>query len=264
MGWPCVKARGYNDDLEDRAMPLRDHFRPPLDDIASWEEFHGQWPAMIVMALNRKLPPRYVAAPRVYLGTTMEIDVSAHDKDEPAPFALTTGAGDGGVATATWAPPRPTLDVVTDLPDQDEYEVRVYDTKRKRRLVAAVEIVSPGNKDRPENRRAFVTKCAALLQQRVSVAIVDLVTTRQFNLYADLLEWTGQTDPAPAPKPPGLYAAACRWTRPDEAWHFQTWTHTLVLGEPLPTLPLWLADDFAVPLELEASYEETCRILRLA
>ena len=29
-------------------MPLRDHFRPPLDDIASWEELHGQWPAMIV------------------------------------------------------------------------------------------------------------------------------------------------------------------------------------------------------------------------
>ena len=35
-------------------------------------------------------------------------------------------------------------------------------------------------------------------------------------------------------------------------------------GIPLPELPLWLADDFAVPLELEASYEETCRIFRLA
>ena len=175
-----------------------------------------------------------------------------------------SGADEGGVATATWAPPRPTFDVVTDLPDQDAYEVRVYDTKRHRRLVAAVEIVSPANKDRPENRRAFVTKCAALLQQRVSVAIVDLVTTRQFNLYGDLLELIGQTDPALAPEPPSLYAAACRWTHPDEAWHFQAWTHALALGQPLPTLPLWLADDFAVPLELEASYEETCRILRLA
>ena len=162
-----------------------------------------------------------------------------------------------------WAPPRPTFAVVTDLPDQDEYEVRVFDTRRHRRLVAAVEIVSPANKDRPENRRAFVTKCAALLQQRVSVAIVDLVTTRQFNLYGDLLELIGQADPALAPEPPPLYAAACRWTRRDEAWHFETWTHPLALGQPLPTLPLWLADDFAVPLELEASYEETCRILRL-
>jgi Protein of unknown function (DUF4058) len=247
-------------------MPLRDHFRPPLDNIASSDELHGAWPTVIVMALNRKLPPRYAAAPRVHLGASFEIDVSAYDKDEAAGFAeaATGEVNEGGVATATWAPPRPTFDVVTDLPDQDEYEVRVYDTKRHRRLVAAVEIVSPGNKDRPENRRAFVAKCAALLQQRVSVAIVDLVTLRQFNLYADLLDLIGQTDPALAPEPPSLYASACRWTHPDDAWRFQAWSHALSLGQPLPTLPLWLAHDFAVPLELEASYEETCRVLRLA
>jgi hypothetical protein len=48
--------------------------------------------------------------------------------------------------------------------------------------VAAVKIVSPANKDRPEQRRAFVAKCAALLQNHVRVAIVALVTTRTFNL----------------------------------------------------------------------------------
>jgi hypothetical protein len=30
-----------------------------------------------------------------------------------------------------------------------------------------------------------------------------------------------------------------------------------------PTLPLWLSDDVAVPLELEPSYEDTCCILRI-
>jgi hypothetical protein len=49
-------------------MPLRDHFRPPLDDIASWKGLHGQWPAMIVTDLSRKLPPRYMAEPRVHVG----------------------------------------------------------------------------------------------------------------------------------------------------------------------------------------------------
>jgi Protein of unknown function (DUF4058) len=246
-------------------MPLRDHFRPPLDDITSWEGFHGQWPAMIVMALNRKLPPRYAAEPRVHLGASFEIDVTAFDKDEPAAFtaAASGGADGGGVATATWAPPRPTFDVVTDLPDQDAYEVRVYDMDR-RRLVAAIEIVGPRHKDRPESRRAFTARCAALLQEGVSVAIVDLVTIRQSNLYGELLDLIGQTDPALAPEPPALYAAACRWTHPHETWHFEAWNHTLAPGQPLPTLPLWLADDFAVPLDLEATYEETCRILRLA
>ena len=247
-------------------MPLRDHFRPPLDKMTAWQGFHGAWPTVIVMDLNRRLPPRYLAEPRVQLGVSMEIDVSAYDEEMPAASASGSGAEERGdaVAAAVWAPPRPTFTVAADLPDQDVYEVRVFDTWRDRRLVAAVEIVSPGNKDRPENRRAFVTKCAALLQQRVSVAIVNLVTTRRFNLYGDLLDWIGRADPALAPEPPPLYASACRWTRRDEAWHFESWAHPLALGQPLPTLPLWLADNFAVPLDLEASYEETCRIFRLA
>jgi hypothetical protein len=204
-------------------MPLRDHFHPPLDNETSWEGLHGGWPMMMVAGLSRNLPPRYVAAPRVHSGASVEIDVATY-----------------------------------------EYEVRVYDQKRSRRLVAAVEIVSPGNKDRPENRRAFVAKCAALLQSQVSVAIVDLVTTRHFTLYGDLLEFIGQTDPSVSPEPPPLYAVACRWTRKNSSWHLESWAHPLALGRPLPTLPLWLAHNLAVPLELETSYEETCRLLRLA
>jgi hypothetical protein len=208
-------------------MPLRDHFRPPLDDERSWEELHGGWPMMIVASLATKLPPEFAAAPCVRLRTLPE-----------------TGAA-------------------ADLPDQDAYEVRVYDTQRNRRLVATVEIVSPTNKDRPEHRRVFAAKCAELLRQHVSVAIVDVVTARSFNLYGELLELIGQPDPFLAPEPPPLYAVACRGRREDEQWHLETWAHTLTLGRPLPTLPLWLADDFAVPLELEPSYEETCRLLRI-
>ncbi len=244
-------------------MPLRDHFRPPLDNKTSWEGFHGGWPMMIVAGLSRNLPPRYAAEPRVHLGSSFEIDVSGYEEDEAVALAPAAGADGGGVATAVLAP-RQTFDVVTDLPDQDEYEVRVYDTRRHRRLVAAVEIVSPANKDRPEHRRVFVAKCVALLRQRVSVAIVDLVTTRQFNLYGDLLDVIGQRDPALAPEPPPLYAVACRWTPQEDGWHFQAWNHPLALGQPLPSMPLWLADNFAVLLELEASYEETCRILRIS
>ena len=50
-------------------MPLRDHFRPPVSKQASWEGFHGMWPASIVQQLRKQLPPGYVAEPRVHLGT---------------------------------------------------------------------------------------------------------------------------------------------------------------------------------------------------
>src|SRR5205823_1913849 len=138
-----------------------------------------------------------------------EIDVSAYEQDEPSSAATTT-TDNGGVAAVPWAPPAPTLTLETDLPEQDEYEVRVYDARRDRRLVAAIEIVSPSNKDRPEHRRAFVAKTAALLQQDVCVSIVDVVTVWQFNLYADLLALIGRADPALGSDPPHLYAVTLR------------------------------------------------------
>lgn len=245
-------------------MPLLDHFRPPLDLESSWEELHSTWPITMVAALAKKLSRRYAVRPRVHLGTVIEIDVGAFEAESSTEHSTESSNGNGGVATAVWAPPRPTLDVLTNLPEQDEYEVRIYDTKRHRQLVAAIELISPANKDRPENRRAFLAKCAALLQQRVSVAFVDIVTTRHFNLYEELLEMIGHGDHAAADGAAKLYAAACRWTPRPDGCHLQTWVHTLALGQPLPTLPIWIADDLAVPLELESSYEEACRILRIA
>ncbi len=237
-------------------MPLRDHFRPPLAERRSWDGLHGGWPMMIVQGLNRDLPRRYVAEPKVHLGPSIEVDVIVS-------AAAGEGSNGGGVATAAWSPPRPTLAVATDLADMDEYEVRVYDTRAGRRLVAAVEIVSPANKDRPEHRRAFVAKCAALIRERVCVAVVDLVTTRTSNLYRDLLDLLGQADPSLGDEPSPIYAASCRLARPGETWQLETWMHPLTLGRPLPTLPLWLAENLAVRLELEVSYEETCRVLRI-
>src|SRR5205085_9429223 len=171
------------------------------------------------------------------------------------------GNGNGGVATAVWAPPRPMVTLTTDFPSQDDYEVRVYDDELDRRLVAAIEIVSPANKDRPEHRRAFVAKCAALLQERVSVVIVDTVTTRTQNLYQELLDLIGKSDAGDGSGPAPLYATACRTTKRQSDWTLETWTHRLEIGQPLPTLPLWLADDLAVPLELEETYEQSCGIL---
>ena len=61
---------------------------------------------------------------------------------------------------------------------------------------------------------------------------------------------------------------ACRATKhdpkPGAEWQFEAWLHPLQVGAALPTLPLWLAENFSIPLELEASYEETCRALRIA
>ena len=244
-------------------MPLRNHFRPPLSVTASWEGFHGQWPALIVQQLRKQLPRGFVAEPRVHSGTQIEIDVATWERDEAPTFGRSDGNG-GGVATAVWAPPRPSVAVETSLPDFDEYAVRIFDAERGRKLVAAIEIVSPANKDRPESRNVFVAKCAALLQKGVAVSIVDLVTVRRFCLYAELLTMIGHDDPTFAEPAPHLYAASCRWREDGKRMLLEAWSHILEVGQPLPTLPLWLNAELVVPLDLERSYELACEDLSIA
>jgi hypothetical protein len=229
----------------------------------SWEGLHGQWPAVIVQQLRKRLPAGYVAEPRVHSGSQVEIDVAAFERDE-APLLSRMTEGNVGAPTAVWAPAEPNVAVETTLPDYDEYEVRIFDARRGRHLVAAIEIVSPANKDRPEHRNVFVAKCAALLQKGVAVSIVDLVTIKQFNLYLELLAVIGHTDLTLGDPPPHLYAASCRWTRRGERTLLQAWSHVLSLGEPLPTLPLWLSQDLVVPVDLEQSYEQACNDLWIA
>lgn len=244
-------------------MPLRDHFRPPVWNKSSWEGFHGGWPMTMVMQLARVLPEEYTAEPRVHLGTNFEIDVCAYEDDEPKPPTWRSNGGSGGGASATAAAPQPTSTVEVDLTEEYAYEVRVYDQSRARQLVAAIEIASPANKDRPENRRAFVTKCAALLQEKVCVSIVDLVTTRHFNLYAELREFIDRPDPALATNSPATYAATCRGRKAGNTPLLDSWFYPMIVGHPLPTIPVWLTEDQNVLLDLESSYEETCRALRL-
>jgi Protein of unknown function (DUF4058) len=208
----------------------------------------------IAAGLNRQLPERYVAGPQVHLGS-IEIDVATYDEG-----SAREQEADGGVATAVWAPPRPTVAVITEA-DSDVYEVCIYENQENQRLVAAIELVSPANKDRPEHRGDFIAKCVSMLRSGVCVSIVDVVTSRTPNLYGELMAMLGQADPSVAAGP--LYAATCRWTKTDHHRLLETWAHRLVIGESLPTLPVWLDDGLAIPLDLEASYEETCRSLRM-
>ena len=242
-------------------MPLRDHFRSPVNDTHSWNEIHGQWPGELVRHLLTILPAGYRAAPSVYLGS-FEVDIGTYDHGAGNAESV-ADASRGG--TATLAALAPTLTVEADLAEQDEYEVRIYDTERGRTLVAAIEIVSPSNKDRPANRDVFVGKVASLLQQGVCVSLVDLVGVRPANLYAELLTLLDRTDPQLAPTPPPMSAVTLRSRKPPKRRPLlDAWFYAMVVGQPLPTLPIWLTPDLRVMLPLEVSYSETCRVLGIA
>lgn len=240
-------------------MPLRDHFRPRL----SWEPVHGGWPMVIVQRLNRQLPAEYSAQPNIHLGSQFEVDIATFDSPTDGVDGQVNDHGAGAIQPSgeLAAAPAPTLTLETEIADFDEYEVKVHDDIG--RLVAAIELVSPANKDRPDSRNQFTTKCATLLQKEVTVVLVDVVTHRQVNLYAELLSRIGERDPALGTEPCATYAVTLRWRPRGRTGRLETWYHELSVGKPLPDLPLWLSDELAVKLELEASYEQTCRDLRM-
>src|SRR5262249_7473143 len=157
----------------------------------------------------------------------------------------------------------PTLETAVDFVDLDVIEIQVFNEKEGLRLVAAVELISPANKDRAAHRDAFVIKCAAYLQQGVSVIIVDVVTERTANLHAELLELLKLSGESDGGEFPDLYAVAYRTFTAAREGRLQLWEEPLGVGRTLPTLPLWIAPDLVVPVDLESSYRETCEGLRI-
>jgi hypothetical protein len=238
-------------------MPLLDHFCPPLSRRRHWDSFHGAWAEAMARQLNAGLlPPHYVAEARVSIGGRVEIDVGTFTEPEAE---MNASRGDGAVAV--WAPPRPAIAAPVDFRALDVIEVQVSNDEEGPRLVAAIELVSPANKDRPSHRRMFVVKCAGYLQEGVGLAVVDVVTQRGAKLHADLLKLLGVAAAEPAGNE--LYAAAYRLVMAGEGKHLEAWPTKLAIGAELPTLPLWIAPDLAVPLELETTYLEACTARRI-
>jgi hypothetical protein len=238
-------------------MPLLDHFRPPLRGPRRWEGFHHAWAANIAQHLNREvLPAEFFAESEISMGPTLEIDV--------ATVELTNGREISGAATATalWAPAKPLLAFPVDFARLDVCEVRVYEDLGGAQLRAAIELVSPANKDRPGSRRTFAAKCAGYLKQAVSVIIIDVVTDRTANLHADLLDALEVSQGA-WESPTHLYAVAYRPVPVLNHQSIEAWPETLSLGDALPVLPLWLRLDLCVPLQLEETYTDTCNGLRI-
>ena len=88
--------------------------------------------------------------------------------------------------------------------------MRIYDSRRDRRLVAAIELVSPSNKDRPETRASFVAKLATLVSQGGCVSLVNVINQHEVNLYEQLLDWLESLDSALGDEPPTMSALTLR------------------------------------------------------
>ncbi len=238
-------------------MPLHDHFHPPLSVRRPWEGFHSAWATAIAFHLNNGvLPAEYYAMPLVETAGRVEVDVATLREDgivEPR----------SGAATAPWSPPSPTQTLELDRNGADVFEVQIQRQFGGPQLRAALELVSPSNKDRPASRRAFASKCVGYLNRGVSLIVVDIVTERSANLHAEILHALQKNGEPPWESPTKLYVVAYRPHETAEWLRIELWQETLTLGMDLPTVPLWLEPDLCVRLPLEESYRVTAQSLRM-
>jgi hypothetical protein len=234
-------------------MPLLDHFHPPLHGQRHWEGFHGWWAAEIAGRLNEHLPLEYFAEFQVTVGTRIEVDVATFTEDV-APASPRPNGASTAVRTHVWAPPTPVAVMPALFPD--DMEVRVFSSAAGPTLVAAIELVSPANKDRDEARRAFAAKCAAYLQRGIGLMIVDIVTSRHANLHDELVALLGHTIGFRFPTPTLLYASAYRPAHREDRNEIDLWREPLAVGQLLPTLPLAVRGLGCLPIDLEGTYME--------
>lgn len=251
-------------------MPLLDHFRAPVSTRHRWESFHACWAITLMESLNARLPQRFFAEAQIHVGRKIEADVAEFERTLPPGEVEVTGNGHpdgaGGVAVAVaepivYAPPEP--DMAFPLKFEDAFEIKVYDTDRDQRLVAVIELVSPSNKDRPEERETFALKSLGYLKAGIGLVIVDIVTDRQFNLHNELIRVGRTDDRYRMTASPTTYAVAYRPVRRDDENLIDMWAHELSLATRLPTVPLALMGYGCVRLDLEGTYTEACAKSRI-
>lgn len=127
--------------------------------------------------------------------------------------------------------------------------VEVYETEG-RRLVAAIEVVSPSNKSARDNLDAFLDKCVDFLRHGIHLVLMDVIPPGTFDphgIHAAL--WhrlTGETPAAPA-KPLAIasYAAGTE---------VRAYVEELSPGDTLPDTPLFLDEYGCVEVPNEAAY----------
>ena len=123
------------------------------------------------------------------------------------------------------------------------------------RLVAAVELISPRNKDRPGSRAAYVARYLSYLQEGVHLLLVDVHRRPLAFSFAEALAQELQIRRPPCPAP---YAVSYRIGEPAATGGrlLGIWQRPLTVGDSLPVMPLPLTVHVKIPVALEETYRQ--------
>lgn len=225
-------------------MPLHD-----WTDERGWDSVHPIWMTYLIEWVRPRLPEGY----RAFLGGIPALTVAS-------------SGGRPDVGVRRWGAEPPTAGPVPDTavlePDQELSVSIRLDPQRAvhidfhGQLVAAIELVSPRNKDRADAKETYTSRYLGYLRLGVHLLLVDVLPRPRGFSFADAItEGLGASLP-PLPSP---FAAAYRVGEvvpvgDDMGSLLGVWRRPLQVGEALPTLPLPLNVHQSVAIDLEQTY----------
>jgi hypothetical protein len=216
--------------------------------------FHHSWIEELARALNRGLlPSDYYALPEEYAAGFGPDVLTLQGNGEVSPGDRDEAVADGGAGLLLLAPPklRPIAETELGFYRRKQNSVTVRHVSDDR-LIAVVEIVSPGNKSSRTAMRSFVEKAASLLESRIHLLIVDLHPPGRRDpqgLHAEIWEEIAGQEVAAAPGRPLTLAAY------ESALSVRAYVVPVAFGDALPDMPLFLQPGRAVEVPLETTYE---------
>jgi hypothetical protein len=211
-----------------------------------FHDFHQSWSVRIKDALNKGILPKGLSA-------LVEQRAGAREPD------AVERRGNGQLAESVEGPSLATLERPTAKIVQRTSKVvfagranRIVVRHHLGRIVAVIEIVSPGNKDGRSALRDFVEKIMDLLKNGVHVLIIDLFPPSvrdPFGIHK--LIWDEiEEEEFVFPKGKDRILVSYESGRENVAY-----IEPLAVGDIMPDMRLFLAPSFHVPVPLEATYD---------
>jgi hypothetical protein len=228
-------------------MPIHDWTRV---NAGIFHDFHLSWIAEIRHTLNSGLlPPDYYALAEQIAGG---LGPDVLTLQTPGTGGNGTTRDTQGVVAVATAPPKVRLTVRAEI---DEYTLKqrtlVIRHVSQHRIVALLEILSPGNKASRHAMRSFLDKAASALAHGIHLLLIDLFPPGPRDpqgIHGALWQQVADgTHEQPADKPLTLAAYSAGPVK-------TAYIEMAAVGDVLPDMPLFLDPEQYVNVPLEATY----------
>lgn len=251
LGPTATDGQGGRLGIRDALMPIHDWSRVFP---GTFHHFHTSWVTHLAEALNGCLPAEYYALSEQQSGDVTPEVVTLTRRDPQS-----ASAGNSGALLSVDTPPNVSIRMIAD--ERATYRglrrTVMIRHRSQARVVAMIEIISPGNKDSERSFNYFIEKSVSALRQGVHLLIADifLPTSRDPDgIHGALWGLIGGTFHLPADRP--LTFASYLANKIPEAF-----VEPAAVGTDLPEMPVFLNADEYVNAPLGTSYEQAYRRL---